>query len=87
MRLSNPKPARGVNAAALFHINAAPRCRFADLVLNRHTVAEEVAFTRATSVIFGLELSAVVLDIYFSRGRLDGQAASIYIENNAAPAA
>ena len=46
--------------------------------------ATEIAFSQSTSVIFGLEAAAVVLEVYFDRPRLQGQSVTVYIDNNAA---
>ena len=42
---------------------------------------------QATSAIFGLELSAVVLAFFAGRNRIQGKSATCYIDNNAALAA
>ena len=44
-------------------------------------------FFNATSIIFGLELAAVVLAIFRARTRLQGKAVTVFIDNNAALAA
>ena len=49
--------------------------------------AEDIAFFQATSTIFGLELSAVVLAFFAARYRLQGKAVTCFIDNNAALAA
>ena len=74
-------------AAIFFEIPPTPIPFGAELVLTSTPAPGEIAFFEATSTIFGLELSAVVLAIFHFRESLRDKAVTVYIDNNAALAA
>ena len=75
----------GAHIAALFcRITGGPWGRQVDLLLTSAPADKEIAFSHPTSTIFGLELAAVVLAVFYARQRLQGTAVTIYIDNNAA---
>ena len=53
------------------------------MISDRPIAADDIAFFLATSIIFGLELSAVGLAVFLARIKLGGKEAAIYIGNNA----
>ena len=77
----------GAHTAAVFLNTDGPFVLQASLVLTASPPAEDIAFFQATSTIFGLELSAVVLAFFAARNRLQGKSVTCYIDNNAALAA
>ena len=74
-------------AAIFFQISQGIRIVKAELVMSSSPSAEEIAFFTSTSIIFGLELSAIVLALFQAREMLRGKAVTIYVDNNAALAA
>ena len=53
-------------------------------VYTRNATAADIAHCNETSVIYGLELYAVVASVFSLRYQLQGKTLSIYIDNNAA---
>ena len=74
-------------AAIFFRVETFHSFPGADLVITGRPSVAEVAYFSRTSTIFGLELAAVVLSLFFARKSLSGKAITVYIDNNAALAA
>ena len=71
-------------AALFFRVGVLPPRRPAELLLTGRPSRAEVVYFQHTSVIFGLELAAVVLAISHFRFSLRNKAVTVYVDNNAA---
>ena len=71
-------------AAVFMSFRGSQQGEIYDLLVPGKPDSEEFALFNATSIIFGIELSAVVSAICQDRYRLKGKAITVYIDNNAA---
>ena len=77
----------GLFGAVLCHRETCQRGRYSELRLTVSPLAKEVSFFHDTAIISGMELESGVLASFIDRSRLQGKAATVYIDNNDASGA